>query len=150
MIITFCGHAEIYNGQEELHGKVLSAIMEHATGEEVVFYLGGYGDFDWIALRCCKEYKQTHPDAKLIFVSPYLDEVYFKRRERYIKECDGIEVAEVESTPKRFAILKRNEWMVKHSDFLIAYVKYSWGGAAKMLKYAVSHKKPLVNIAKMP
>ena len=146
LIITFCGHAQIFSGREELHDKVMSAINEHTQGEDVVFYLGGYGDFDWIALRCCREYKESHPTAKLLFITPYLDEVYFKNREMYLKECDGIEYAGIEKTPKKYAISKRNEWMVNRSDFLIAYVNVSWGGAAKTLLYATKHKKPFFNI----
>ncbi len=41
-----------------------------------------------------------------------------------------------ENTPKKVQILKCNEYMVKTCDFMICYVQYSWGGAAKMLEYA--------------
>ena len=146
MIITFCGHAQIYNGQKELREEILKTINKNASGEDVTFYLGGYGTFDHLALLCCKEYKQNHPNARLIFVSPYLEESYFQNRELRLREYDGIEYAEVEDTPKKFAIIKRNEWMVKQSDLLIAYVNYGWGGAAKTLLYAQKHKKNYVNL----
>ena len=146
LIITFCGHSKIYDGREELQEKVIAAIEEFAKGEEITFYLGGYGSFDIIALFACKEYKERHPDAKILFVSPYLDEAYFRNRENYLKECDGIIYAETENTPRKYAILKRNEWMVKNADYLIAYVNHGWGGAAKSLLYAVKHKKAYRNI----
>ena len=46
----------------------------------------------------------------------------------------------IEKTPRRFAIVKRNEWMINNADFLIAYVVYNWGGAYKTLEYAKRKK----------
>jgi len=145
LIITFCGHDEIHNDREELQEKVLSAINDYAKGENVTFYLGGYGTFDWIALRACQEYKEIHPASQLLFITPYYGEEYFERKEMYIKECDGTVYPEVEKTPKRFAISKRNEWMIDKADYVIAYVNFSWGGAVKTLQYAIRHKKPFIN-----
>ena len=48
---------------------------------------------------------------------------------------------------RKTAIIKRNEWMVENCDLLIAYVKYSWGGARKTLDYAIRKKKPYINFA---
>ena len=148
MIITFCGHGEIHNEREELQDKVMSAINDYAKGDDVTFYLGGYGTFDWIALRCCKAYKETHPKSQLLFISPYYGEEYFESKEMYIKECDDIVYPEVEKTPKRFAISKRNEWMIKNADYVIAFVDHSWGGAVKALEYAVKHKKLFINFGR--
>ena len=145
LIITFCGHDEININREELQDKVLSAINDFAKGEDVTFYLGGYGTFDWIALRACQKYKESHPGSQLLFISPYYGEEYFESKELYIKECDDIIYPEVEKTPKRFAISKRNEWMVNKADYVIAYVNFSWGGAVKTLEYTVKHKKTFIN-----
>lgn len=46
---------------------------------------------------------------------------------------------DLEKVPKRLAIIKRNEWVVNNSDFLIAYVKYS-GGAEKNAKIRSKEK----------
>ena len=53
---------------------------------------------------------------------------------------DGTIYPDIENVPPRFAIIKRNEWMVKQSDFMIAYVNYPWGGAYKTLQYAERKK----------
>ena len=37
--------------------------------------------------------------------------------------------------------------MVDSADLVIAYVKYSWGGAAKTLEYAKRRKVPIINIS---
>ena len=47
----------------------------------------------------------------------------------------------LESVPRRFAISRRNEWMVQESDAVVAYVTHGWGGAAKTLEHARRKKK---------
>ena len=39
-------------------------------------------------------------------------------------------------TPARLRIIKANRYMVDCSDFLVCFVKYSFGGAVKTLEYA--------------
>ena len=59
---------------------------------------------------------------------------------------DGIVMLPVENTPPKYAILKRNEYMVDQSELLIAYVNHGWGGAAKTLEYAVRKHKKYINL----
>ena len=115
---------------------------------DVTFYLGGYGDFDSLALKACLEYKKTHPSARLVFVTPYLDDRYLKNREEILKNYDEILYPEIETTPPQYAISKRNEWMVKHADFLIASVDHGFGGAVKTLECAIRWHIPFVNLGK--
>ena len=146
MIITFCGHSRIIH-REGLRESILSAIEERAKGEDVTFYLGAYGDFDGIARDACLDYKKQHPTARLIFITPYLNDAYLKGMDIRTKGCDETIYPEIETTPKRYAILKRNEWMMRRADYVIAYVKRAWGGAAKSLNYARTHGKPVLNLA---
>lgn len=146
MIITFCGHSEIF-GEEGLKEKLSATIEENARGE-VTFYLGGYGTFDGMALCACREYKAAHPSARIVFVTPYLDEEYLKNRDFRLRDYDEILFPEMEKTPLRYAIIKRNEWMVRQADLVIAFVDHSWGGAAKTLEYAVKHRIACVNLGK--
>ena len=45
---------------------------------------------------------------------------------------------------KRFAISRRNEWMVRECDTIVAYVTHGWGGAAKTLEYARRKNKAVL------
>ena len=147
MIITFCGHREIPNREALIEG-ILSAIAENAKGKDATFYLGGYGDFDAMALRACLLYKETHPSARVVFVTPYLSEEYLKNRDYRLKNFDDILYPEIEKTPMKFAIAKRNQWMAEKADLVIAYVDYGWGGAAKALRFAIRKGKPFINLGK--
>ena len=146
LIITFCGHSRIY-GENDLQKRLSEAIEKVAKdSNDITFYLGGCGHFDGLALACCREYKKRHSGAKLIFYSPFYSESYFKRRDYFLNLVDDIIIAETESTPKKYAIVKRNKLMVASADYVIAFVKYGWGGAATTLKYAITHNKPFINL----
>ena len=146
MIITFCGHSDFLfsdDVKQQLKNILVSKIRKNPTCK---FYLGGYGDFDSLCLRTLRELKKEFQDIELIFITPYLDKNYSKLEfAKY--HYDDIIFPPLESVPRKFAIIKRNEWMVEEADLVIAYVMYSWGGAAKTLEYAKRKKKQIINLA---
>ena len=139
--VTFCGHRSLAGVDVGRLKKLLGEQIEYAIkcGTEE-FLLGGYGDFDILCANTVKEYKCTYPHIKSVLVIAYMD-----------KECnndlyDCSEYPPIENVPKRFAISKRNEYMVNSSDYVIAFVKNNFGGAYDTLKYAKRKKKDVVNI----
>ena len=146
MIITFCGHSNYLFSDEEKEKLKQLLIKEIRKNPTCKFYLGGYGDFDSLCLRTLRELKKEFQDIELIFITPYLDKSYSKLEfAKY--HYDNVIFPPLESVPRKFAILKRNEWMVDEADLVIAYVMYSWGGAAKTLEYAKRKKVPIINIS---
>ena len=146
MIIIFCGHSNCLFSDEEKEKLKQLLIKEIRKNPTCKFYLGGYGDFDSLCLRTLRELKTDFPDIELLFITPYLDKNYSKLElAKYY--YDDIIFPPIENVPRKFAILKRNEWMVDSADLVIAYVKYSWGGAAKTLEYAKRKKKLIINVA---
>ena len=63
---------------------------------------------------------------------------------------DGTIYPPLESSPPRFAISKRNQWMVDASDVVVAYVLQNWGGAAATLQYAKRKKKEILSYPHKP
>ena len=57
---------------------------------------------------------------------------------------DGTLYPPLEKVPRRFAISKRNEYMVNEADVVVAYVTYGWGGAATTLAYAKRKKREII------
>ena len=139
MIITFCGHSDFYE-KGDIAKRVQEAIEEAAKGEKVEFFLGGYGNFDRFAYSRAKEYKEKHNNAKIIFVTPYQTESYLEYK---AYNYDEIIYPFEDKVIPRFAITYRNKWIIERSDFVIAYVKRSFGGAYKMLKQAEKAKKQI-------
>lgn len=145
MIITFCGHSSYSRSLEE-EERLITLLKTVACGQQVDFYLGGYGGFDSFALTCARKYKEYHENAKLVFITPYLDKWLNERKDILEKYYDEILYPEIEHVPKKFAIIKRNEWMVDKADYIFGYVRTHYGGAYRMLLYAHKHRKPYINL----
>ena len=148
-LCTFTGHAIIYDDEKIIKQKLKKEIASLIEKENVsTFYSGGKGAFDWLCAHCVNELKKDYPHIKSYLVLAYIPKEKDKYTERISKIFDDTVYPDIEKTPPRFAIVKRNAWMVNNSDFLIAYVDHSWGGAAKTLEYAKKKKHiKIINIA---
>lgn len=145
MIISFFGHRDFFD-ENIKREDVVSLIESKAKEEPVDFYLGQYGKFDAFAYDCAKLYKEKHPTAKLIFVTPYIHPNYALLKN--VKErFDEVIYPEIESAPKRYAISKRNNWIIGHSDYIIFYVYNHFGGAFSSLNQAIKHNIKFINLA---
>ena len=136
-MVTFCGHREVQEPEKVrkwLENAVDGLIREGAD----VFYLGGYGGFDRMALTVVNKAKEVHTGVRAILVLPYLD------RSMDLDAYDGSIYPPLEKVPRRFAISRRNRWMVDQADVVVAYVIHEWGGAATTLRYAEAKKKTII------
>ena len=144
MVVSFFGHKKIYYNDLDLE-QIISTIEVEACGQHVEFFLGGFGNFDAIGLRCAQLYKKLHPETKLVFITPYIHENYCLLQDA--KEIyDEVIYPELELVPPRYAIPRRNRWMVNESDFIIFYVISHFGGAYDALRHAQSKKKKYINL----
>ncbi len=50
------------------------------------------------------------------------------------------------SVPRRFAIDKRNRWMIERSDYVVTYMTHTFGGAAKFKEIAKRRGKIIIEI----
>ena len=134
MIVTFCGHSKIYQTGD--FSKWLDIILPSLIeGGAAIFYLGGYGDFDSLTAAAVRRQKAVYPHITAILVLAYLN------RETDTSRYDDTTYPPLENVPPRYAIVRRNEWMVRESDVVISGVTHGWGGAAKTLDYARRKQK---------
>lgn len=141
MIVTFCGHREVDNTLEV--GNWLSQVIEDLIKKGAkIFYLGGYGKFDSLCKKVLMEYKIIYPDIQILLIVPYIN------HKLEIKGYDGTIYPEIENIPPRYAILKRNRWMVEKSDVVISYVINNYGGAFKTLEYSIQKGKNIISYKK--
>ena len=78
MIITFFGHSSL-SGCGNLIEMIKTAILQNTNVDEyILFYCGGYGDFDYLCAKACKSIKAERHKAEVIFVTPYITESYKK------------------------------------------------------------------------
>ena len=127
MIVTFCGHKDVYDTYGTIRPWLIAIVKYLIEQGADLFYLGGYGRFDNIEASVVREMKAQHPSIQGILVLPYLDSTLDTTG------YDGTTYPPLENVPPRFAISKRNEWMVREAEVLVACVLYKWGGAYKTL-----------------
>ena len=148
MKISFVGHSLISSKRlvEEMVKEQMRKNCKET--EHTICYLGGYGDFDEICARVCRELKKEYVGIELVYVAPYIS----LSEQAKIKDMQNRGLYDtsiyppIENTPPRFAISKRNEWMMKNADVIIAYVNHEYGGAYKSLQVARRNKKKIINI----
>lgn len=134
MNVTFCGHREV-NQAEEISKWLDMILPSLIEGGAEIFYLGGYGAFDRLAAAAVRRQKKIYPHIECVLVLAYLD------ANMDASDYDSTAYPPLEKVPRRFAILKRNEWMVTVSDVVVSGVIHDWGGAAKTLDFARRKKK---------
>ena len=128
----FIGHREAYKGLLPR----LELVIDRLIQEENVryFYIGGYGGFDRVAAATVRRMKQKYPDITLMLVLPY------HPAERPTEAPEGFDRTYhpdgLESTPKRYAIVRANRIIVDACDWLICYVRHGAGNSRKLLEYA--------------
>ena len=132
----FFGHRDVTH---DIRAK-LQFIIEQLIAEEQIynFYVGHQGQFDSMVYSILKELKVKYPHIRYTVVLAYMPDEHIK--EVYGEDTlypDGLE-----TVPRRFAISKRNDWMIQHSGYAVCYVHKITGGAAKFREKA--KKKGLV------
>lgn len=137
MVCAFFGHRDTPESiKEDLRRAILRAIKEGVD----TFYVGNQGKFDYMVRNVLRDLKNVYP-----FVKYWVVLAYMPQKE---EECeDTIYPEGIETVPVKFAIEYRNKWMIERANFVIAYVKHDFGGAAKFAKIAKKKGKQVINIA---
>ena len=121
----FFGHRDVTH---DIRTKLQSIIEQLITEEQInSFYVGHQGQFDSMVRSILKEFGKKYPQIRYAVVLAYMPDEHIK--EVYGEDTlypDGLE-----TVPRRFAISKRNDWMIQHSGYAVCYVHKITGGAAK-------------------
>ena len=136
----FFGHREVTHNIRDR----LTAIIEKLITEDSVteFYVGNQGQFDNMVYSVLKELKAKYPQIRYTVVLAYMPDEHFQ--EVYGEDTlfpDGME-----NVPKKFAISKRNDWMIQQSCFAVCYVHKITGGAAKFREKCIKKKLKVIDI----
>lgn len=102
-----------------------------------IFVVGNRGEFDSYAASAVKSLKRRYSDIVLMLLLAY----HPAEREVFLSEgFDNSYYPPLEHTPRRYAIVKANQYMVDTSNTIICYAKYA-GNSKKLLEYAQSRKR---------
>lgn len=141
-ICSFFGHADLY-GQSDQIAQKLRTTIAHLIEEGVdTFYVGNHGKFDILSSRIACDLKTLYPHIQVVAVLCYPNELQYLKCEF----TDFLMPPEVEEAPKRACIVKRNHWVVDHSDYIISFIRFEMGGAYSVIQYAQKHHKQIIEV----
>lgn len=140
---TFFGHRDCPESIKPKLRATLVHFIEHLRIHQ--FYVGRQGAFDALVLSVLQELTEKYPYIRYEIV---LERLPGKRASNPTLDFSHtIFPEELANVPPRWAIAHRNAWMLRHSDYVVAYVSHSWGSAAQMIAQTVHQKKILLNLA---
>ena len=126
------GHRE---ASSEILPALADAIETHISEYGVTeFIVGSHGGFDRFAARALTAAKERHPGITLLLLIAY------HPGERAIEKPAGFDHTYyppgMERVPRRYAIVRANQYVIDHVDYLIAYAWHPASNAKEMLEYA--------------
>jgi len=139
MVCTFFGHRECPELKPSIRA-VLEELIRHHNVD--TFLVGDSGQFDHQVRRVLKQLSQELPHIRYGVVLAYMP----GDRHRAAESSDTMLPEEIMQTHPRFAIDRRNRWMLERADYVVTHICHSWGGAWKYAEMARKRKKRVINI----
>ena len=136
---TFFGHRDCPDGiKAELYKAIEQLITEKGVD---TFYVGTQGSFDRMAYAALVELRLRYSRIKVYCVLAYMP------KPGDTDTTDAIVPEGIENAHPRYAIIHRNNWMIDRSDYVIAYVTHSFGGAYQAVERAKKREKIVITLS---
>lgn len=141
-VCTFFGHRDCPETiRPRLRAVVVELIEQHGVDR---FYAEQQGAFDAMARSVLRELAKVYHHISYAVV---LERLPGPREKAVWDFSDTIFPEGLETVPPRFAISKRNDWMLKQADFVVTYIAHGWGGAVQYAEKAQRQGKRVLNLA---
>ena len=135
---TFFGHRD---SPSNLKASLYEAIEQLICNQCVdTFYVGTQGNFDRMAYAVLVEFRQRYGDIKVYRILAYMP------KPDDADTADTIVPEGIENAHPRYAIVRRNNWMIDRSDYVICYVTHPTGGAYQAVERAKKKGKKIISI----
>ncbi len=147
MIATFFGHRDAPEKiRYQLKLTMIDLIENYAVD---TFLVGHNGRFDKMVLSTLISFKSvyTHIDYYVVYAYEPFSKSLKNTDYDLIDWEHAVFLEELEGTMPKYAISKRNRWMLEKADYVVTYVTHNFGGAAKFKEIAEKKGKKVINIA---
>lgn len=141
MTVAFFGHKDTPESIYPLLVQEINRFVEQYSN--LTFLVGTHGSFDRMVQRALCSVKDKYRHIGCYIVLAYL-KTEKKDSEQYA--LPTVFPEGLENVPLRYAISRRNEYMVSECDAVICYIEHDWGGAAKYVCRAVKSNKAVKNL----
>ena len=139
MICTFIGARDTpFTLREHIKKAIIDLIFKGINE----FCVGNNGNFDYMVQSVLVELRSEY-SIKFDIVLSYIDELALIGNQEFT-----VYPEELAPTPKRFAISKRNDYLLKKSSILIAYTDNTYSNSYKFTQKALKKGYTVINLAK--
>lgn len=138
MICTMFGHKD---APKDIEPHLERTIKNLIVSGVICFYVGNNGNFDFYAQRTLKKIAENYDNVSFSVVLSTINESAIGTEQKNTIFPDGLE----KSLP-RFAIAKRNDWMINNSQIVIAYVKHTFSNSHKWIEKARKKGLRIINL----
>lgn len=138
MKCAFFGHRDAPSSIKPRLDEAIFNLISNGVDE---FYVGNNGNFDLIVQNTLLNMIEKGERLKLRIVLSRIGEIALSKYQEYTIFPEGQE----EALPK-FAISKRNEWIINKADILIVYSRNSFSNTWKIIKKAETKGKRIIKL----
>ena len=137
---TFFGHRDTPAAvKPKLKATLIDLIERHAVD---TFYVGHQGAIDAMVYALLRELASSYPHIRYVVV---LERIPSGASD--LNAADTLLPEGLETVHPRYALIRRNEWMLDRSDYVITYIVHPWGGAARFAAMAKQRRKVVLSLA---
>ena len=141
MVCTFFGHRDAPDFLKESIEREIIQLIKNESVE--MFFVGNNGNYDFLVQKVLSKLSQSMGGFEYYIVLSSLAE-----RSLSGNQENTIFPEALERVPPRFAIAKRNEWLIKNSRFAIVYLKHKFSNSSKWVDRAEKKRLKIINIFK--
>ncbi len=137
MVCCFFGHRDAPKEIKPTLKRVLVDLIENKNVD--MFYVGNYGNFDFLVQKILKELKEIY------LIKCYIVLSYIPKKDEYSDYSNTIYFDEINEKPYKSRIIETNKLMLAKSDYVVTYVKH-FGNARDFKELAQAQNKTVINI----
>ena len=139
MICTFFGHSECYS----LDAEVLYNAIEDLICQGVTEFLVGHqGQFDAMVRHCLRALQKRYLHIRYSVVLAYLP----TEKSLWEDMSDTMYPEGIEGVHPKFAIERRNLYLIDEADMCLCYINRTFGGAYKFARIAKRKGLTMINL----
>ena len=139
-VCTFFGHSECYGLDAAVLRSAIEELIEQGITE---FVVGNHGQFDGMVFFCLQDLGKVYPEISYSVALAYLPTC---NQEYDIYHGHSFYPQGQEIGPARFAIERRNRYLIDSSDICLCYVNRAFGGAYKFSRLAKRSGLRVINL----
>lgn len=140
MVCTFFGHSECYGLDAAVLRSAIEELIKQGINE---FVLGNQGQFDGMVFFCLQELSKEYPEISYSVALAYLPT---RKQEYDLYQGCSFYPGGQELGPAKFAIERRNRYLISVSDVCLCFLNRTFGGAYKFARMAKRRGLVVINL----